>query len=578
MNNSTKRYNKLNTLFFVISLLLIALVMFVFIGQKEGFHEDEIYSYGSSNNKYSDIFYASADRDATNRVVNEYIIEDTFDETYENYKYYKKHPDEFKAIEEEKIKNEKPIWKTSDEANDYLIVSDDERSNYISPYYHQTRDVHPPLFYFLVHLASSLCVGTFTKYSIFFINLIFLLATCILLKKVLTLFGREKLIVPATLLYGLCMGTISMTVFLRMYAMLTFFIMLYFYINLKISKKDFVINKGLTASLIITTILGFLTQYYFCIFALPVFALMIIRMLKLKKIKYAIKYGIYHIISALIGLFLFPSAIGHIFASSRGIGSTSGLSFFAQLETMVGRITYAFSIHRFIGVALFLLIISYIFVRCIEKTDTPEIKSAKLFNIFIFVIPVVFYIILVAKLSPNLNEKTMVRYITPVLPIMSVCFLVFIEKLMSSTSIFKEKTKNTLICAVVAIMALSGFLSSSPCYLYRGYDNYLNVAKENHDLNFVYVYDNYFTHLNSLPEMAIYNKTLIINLYDEKQKAVLGEDEEIKNSNQFVLSLKKWMNTDEALDEVLKLTGFKNAKILLDQEDDTQSILYLVTK
>ena len=228
---------KLNMLFFILSLILIAVTMFVFIAQKEGFHEDEIYSYGSSNSKYSDIFYASADRDATNRVVSEYIIEDDFKKTYENYKYYKNHPEEFKALEDEKITSELPIWKTPQEAKDYLVVSEDEITNYISPYYHQTRDVHPPLFYFLVHLMSSIFVGIFTKYSIFFINLVFLIATCFILRKILILFNREKLIVPATLLYGLCMGTISMAVFLRMYAMLTFFVILYFYVTLRILKN-----------------------------------------------------------------------------------------------------------------------------------------------------------------------------------------------------------------------------------------------------------------------------------------------------------------------------------------------------
>ena len=578
MDKAKKSCGKLNTLFFVVSLILIAVTMFVFIGQKEGFHEDEIYSYGSSNSKYSDIFYASGDRDATNRVVNEYIIEDTFDETLKNYKYYKNNPDEFKALENKKIDEETPIWKTPEEAQDYLVVSDGEQSNYISPYYHQTRDVHPPLFYFLVHLASSLCVGTFTKYTIFAINLVFLLATCLVIRKILILFNREKLIVPTTLLYGLCMGTISMTVFLRMYAMLTFFIVLYLYITLKILKNDFVITKTTALALIITTVLGFLTQYYFCIFALPVFLLTALRMLRVKKPKSLLKYVIYHIISALIGLLLFPSAIDHIFNSSRGIGSTSGLSFFTQLEVMISRITYAFSMHRFIGVAVFLLIISYIFVRCIEKNDTPENKSAKLYNIFIFVVPIVVYIALVSNLSPNLDEKTMVRYITPVLPLMAICFVVFIENLISSINVFNEKGKNIFIYAVILLMTISGFLTSSPCYLYRGYNNYLKTAEAHKNLNYVYVYDNYFTHLNAVPEMAIYNKTLIINLYDEKQKNVLSTDEEIKNSDQFVLSIKKWMNVEESLEEVLATTGFTKAEVLLDQEDDTQSILYLVTK
>lgn len=573
-----RKTKALNILFYIVSLLLIVATMFIFIGQKEGFHEDEIYSYGSSNSKYSDIFYASGDRDATNRVVNEYIIEDTFEETYENYKYYKKHPDEFKAIEDEKIKSELPIWKTRNEARDYLIVSEDEISNYISPYYHQTRDVHPPLFYFLVHFVSSLFAGTFTKYSIFLINIVFLIATCLMLRKILLFFNREKLIIPVTLLYGLSIGAISMTMFLRMYAMLTFFITLYFYITLKIVKNDFKITKGLAVSLVLTTILGFLTQYYFCIFALPVFVLMAIRMINLKKIKFLIGYIINHIISALIGILLFPSALGHIFNSSRGIGSTSGLSFFTQFEVMIGRITYAFSLHRVIGVALFLMIVAYIFIRCIEKNDSPEEKSAKLFNILLFVVPIVVYIALVSKLSPNLNEKTMIRYITPVLPVMTISFLVFIEKLLSSLNLFKENTKNIIIYAIVLIMTLSGFLASSPCYLYRGYDKYLEVAEEHKDLNFLYVYDNYFTHLNSVPEMAIYNKTLIINLNDEKQKSVLSTDETIKASDSLVLSLKKWTDTEEGLKEVLKLTGYTKAEVLLDQEDDTQSILYLISK
>ena len=578
MTKITKN-KKLNMLFFILSLILIAVTMFVFIAQKEGFHEDEIYSYGSSNSKYSDIFYASADRDATNRVVSEYIIEENdAKKTYENYKYYKNHPEEFKALEDEKITSELPIWKTPEEAKDYLVVSEDEITNYISPYYHQTRDVHPPLFYFLVHLASSFFVGTFTKYSIFFINLVFLLATCFILRKILILFNRENLIVPTTLLYGLCMGTISMAVFLRMYAMLTFFVMLYFYVTLKILKNDFKITKGTAATLIITTVLGFLTQYYFCIFALCVFILMCLRMLTTKNIKPTLKYVICHITSAIFGLLLFPSAIDHIFNSSRGIGSTSGLSFYAQLEVMIQRITYAFSMHRFIGVLVFLLILSYIFVRCIEKNDTPKEKSAKLFNIFLFVVPIVVYIALVSKLSPNLDEKTMIRYITPVLPLMAISFLVFIEKLISSANVLKENGKTIFIYAIVFVMTVSGFVFSSPCYLYRGYNNYLEVANEYKDLNYVYVYDNYFTHLNSVPEMAIYNKTLIINLYDEKQKNVLSTDEEIKNSDKFVLSLKKWMNTEEALNEVLLKTGYTKAEVLLDQEDDTQSILYLVSK
>lgn len=575
--NNKKISNKINIGLFIVSLLLIVVTMFSYIAQKEGFHEDEIYSYGSSNYKYNDTFYASADRDATNRVVAEYIIADDFKTTFKNFMYYRSHPQEFDALEQEKIQSEVPIWKTPQEAKDYLVVTEDEKTNYISPYYNQTRDVHPPLFYFLVHFVCSLFVGTFSKYTIFAINLVFILATCLVLRKILKLYNREHLVVPTTLLYGLSMGAISMVMFFRMYSMLTFFVMLYFYNTLKITKNDFKITKGTATCLITATVLGFLTQYYFCIFIIPVYLMVAVRMLKLKNVKSAVKYTVYHIVSALAGLLLFPSAWNHIFNSSRGIGSTRGLSFFSQLEVMIERITYAFSIHRFIGVAIFLIIISYIFVRCIEKNDAPHIKSAKLFNLFLFVAPIVIYIAGVSKLSPNLDAKTMVRYITPVLPLMAICFIVLIEKLLSAINT-TQRVQKIFIYALVFVVTITGFLTSSPSYLYRGYNNYLKVAEDNKELNYVYVYDNYFTHLNSVPEMMIYNKTLIINLYDEKQKNTLATDEEIKNSDEFVLSIKKWMNTEEALEEVLELTGYTKAQVLLDQEDDTQSILYLISK
>ena len=40
---------KLEKIFFIITIIIISLVMVYWINQKEGFHEDEIFSYGSSN-------------------------------------------------------------------------------------------------------------------------------------------------------------------------------------------------------------------------------------------------------------------------------------------------------------------------------------------------------------------------------------------------------------------------------------------------------------------------------------------------------------------------------------------------
>ena len=580
MKIKTSSSGKINTILFIISLVLITVIMFVYIGQKYGFHEDEIYSYGSANSKYTDIFYASGERDATNRAINEHIIRDTFGETMDNVSYYLNHFDEFNQIVKNNLDSETPVWKTPQEVHEYLTVSDNDRFNFISPYFHQARDVHPPVFYYLVHIVSSVFAGVFSKYIIFGINMAFLLLTCLIIRKILILYNREHLVVPTVLLYGLSMGAISMVMFLRMYSVLTFFTVAYFYITLKIVKNDFCVSKKTASLFILTTVAGFLTQYYFCLFILPVFITVCIYLLKTKKKKAVIRYTLYHILSAAIGILLFPPSIYHIFFSYRGFGNPNSFSFWNQFESIINRLLYAFSINRFIGVAIFLIVVSYIFVRIISKTDTPDKKRNAIFNIALFVAPVIVFSLLTAKLSPSFNVETMVRYITPILPIVAISFIVFVEKAINLLGLNNKKT--VVVYALVAIMSVTGFIANSPSYLYRGYDKYTEIAEKHKDLNFVYVYDNYFTHLNSLPEMAIYNKTLIINYHDEKQVNVLSGNEELEKGDKFVLSIKKWMineeNPDEILNGVLERTGYTKAELLHSGNDDTQSVIYLVSK
>lgn len=569
-------HNKKTTFLFIVCLMLISLVMFAFVEYKEGFHEDEIHSYGSANYKYDDVFYASGDRDATNRVIAEHIISDTYEATADKYNYYKDHPEEFNALVEAETKAEKPVWKTPQEAKEYLVVSEGEQFNFISPYYNQINSNNPPLFYMLVHLVSSLFTGVFSKYIIFGINLVFILATCLLIRGILKAFNKDHLSIPAVLLYGLSAGGISTVLFFRMYAMLTFFVVLYMYLNIKIAKSNFFINKITAFLLIVTAVFGFLTQYSIYLFIIPVFIIMVLRMIKLKKLKDAVFYAIYHIVGLILGFLLYIPSLDHIFSNNN-----SG-QFFDKFEAMINRLLYSFSLNRFVGVALFLIIISFIFVKLISKTDDPQKKSASVFNIFLFVVPIICFIAGTAlRVSYNPYDiSKLVNYIAPVLPIVALCFIVFAEK---AIDLLGLNNKNTIVVyAIVAIISVAGFVANSPSYLYRGYSKYMQIAENHKDLNYVYVYDNYYTHLNSLPEMTVYNKTLMINFYDEKQINVLAEDEELKNSDKFVLSIKKWMikeeNPDEVLNKVLDLTGYRKFEPLHHGNDDTQSVIYLVSK
>lgn len=309
--------NNWKLIIYVIIMISLTAVMFFYIDKKQGFHEDEIFSYTASNGKYSNILLSYAKSDNVDTI----LKTPTIFESLKNIVYYKIiNTDEYDRINNElQEERDSSIWRTREEATEAMqIDSISEVFDFFTVYWNTARDVHPPLFYFLVHIVSSIFYNNFSKYIIFIINLAFFLATCIVLRKIMKILNRENLAIPVLCLYGFSIGAISTVMFQRMYMMLTFFTILFLYINLKIYFNDFKIDKKLKISLCVITILGFLTQYYFCIYAAFLAVVMIILMLK-KKYKTEIKNYIWQLLKcAIIGVLLFLPSIYHIFFSYRG--------------------------------------------------------------------------------------------------------------------------------------------------------------------------------------------------------------------------------------------------------------------
>lgn len=568
--------SKIQNILFVLTLILVSIAMFYFIGKKEGYHEDEIFSYGSSNYKHDNVFQAASDRDSINRTLDELVYKDNLIDTIKSAKYYLiDHFDVFCASYGEKIATDKPIWKTPEDAKAYLTVSKDEIFNYWPVLFNQGRDVHPPLFYMLVHFVSSIFLNTFSKYIIFIINLLFFIGICIVIRKIMQLYNKDYLTIPAILLYGLSMGAVSTVILLRMYSMLTFFCILYLYINLKIVKNDFKINKKLSKELVITTILGFLTQYYFCVFAFIIFLIMITRMITLKYKKEGVKYFLKHAKSALIGMLIFLPCIYHIFFSYRRPGNFDSGSYFEKLKVFLEIIFNSYSIPTVVAYTLAATSIIYVITNIIIKAKKKEKNN--IFEICIIALPVILYVLIIAKITPIINEKYMIRYVMPILPLIAICVILLLENILNKTIKQKEKIKITIIYIIVIAISIIGFFTNEPKYLYKGYSKYIQIARAYKDLDYIYVCDNAFTYLNSLPEFLIYNKTMILNS-NHDDLSILGADEQLQSQDEFILTIKKWMNVDATLNDVLKASGFSNYEVLLNQEDDTESIIYLVSR
>ena len=227
----------------IIGIIILSMcgIIFAYQTQKVGFHEDEGYTIASSVNPDNGLMSAYKNND---------VPEDL---------------------------NENPVWKTRKYVTDYVTLTPNNYLNFAAIYMNQAYDNHPPFFYLLVHFSSMLFAGKFSVYTAFVVNIIAFAASCIVLKKTLKLLGKENLTIGALIFYGLSMGTISMVIYQRMYMLLNLFVMLYFYYSVKIYKNDFALDKKTLLQLAVITILGFLTQYFFAVYAAIVFFMMIIK-------------------------------------------------------------------------------------------------------------------------------------------------------------------------------------------------------------------------------------------------------------------------------------------------------------
>lgn len=550
---------------YIIVIFSVAVAMTFFMTKKEGVHEDEMFSYGSSNYAYDNVYRPYGKEDETNIFVKEKIMNGNI---IQNLKYYLIDHRDIKDETLADIKSEfVPTWRSSDEANDYLTIQPKDVLNYGMVYYNQSRDIHPPLFYFLVHTVSIFFVGHFSKYIIFSINLVFMILSLWIIKNIFEKLDKKHLIVPALILYGFSMGAISTVIFQRMYSMLNFFVLMFISANIDIIKKNFEIDKKLWNKLTWIVLLGFWTQYYFCIIAGMIAVLVFIGVIKKQGKQGAITYILKYLKMALIGVVLYPLSINHIFFSYRGVGKAEMTRGFGEkLVEYLNMIGYSFSI-PILAIAICLILLAMV-VAVKSVIDKKVDKIALGAGAIIF--SVICYVCVIVKVSPELQDANIIRYIMCVLPLIIISILLLIDTVIKNKNVLKYS-----LVGISLVISVYGLMFSEPAFLYKGYAKYLEIAEENKEDKFVYVGDTVFNHIQSMPEFATYSESLILN---ENQLDVLENDSKLSEENEFILSIKKYKGADEILAKVIEKTGFSNYEVLLDDDGDVGCKIYKVMR
>ena len=75
-----------------------------------------------------------------------------------------------------------------------------------------------------------------------------------------------------------------------------------------------------------------------------------------------------------------------------------------------------------------------------------------------------------------------------------------------------------------------------------------------------------------VPEsFAIYKESLILN---DEQIDYLIENEELKNENEFIISIKKYKDYQNIINRITNETDFTEYELLLDDKGDISCIIY----
>lgn len=305
MKTALEKKNHLIFVGIMAALLLMQLVfLFYFGNRKAGFHEDELYTYYSTN-KTAGLFV-----------------------------------------------NDRQWMKQEQLFNEFVVLKGEE-FRYEVVRQMQSWDVHPPLYYYIFHTACSLFPGMFSKWLGIGVNLIAYVFSHLLLSydacTALAWKGRDSALWKnaevisflTCFFWGFSSAVISGVMFIRMYQWLTLFVLLCLALHLRAVKtQDFRI-RTFFLPLAATVFLGFLTQYYYIIFHFFLGLGFCLFLLKNRKIKELFAYGAACGAGLLGAVLYYPASLSHIFRGYRG---TEAVSEFGDVSNTWGRLRFFYGL------------------------------------------------------------------------------------------------------------------------------------------------------------------------------------------------------------------------------------------
>ena len=431
-----KKYTRTLAVLLVFVMIAMQATRIVRLGNvKSGFHVDEMLTYTLSN--YPDTF-----------------VKDT-EGLFEN-------------------------WVSGDVYEKTLSVATENRFDYKMVTNNQSKDVHPPLYYYIIHTVASMVPGTFSKWIGIIPNLIFAVFTTILFYGInRKIFKNELAAVFCTAVWTFSIAAMNGAIFIRMYTILTFFAVLLARIHLKALdeiKEAGCISKKTYGCFFLCTCMGILTHYYYMIFCFFLCGIFFFYLLRRKNWKQQISYCLAEGGAILAAILCYPTMLTHIFSGYRGKQAMESLNNFQGMKESVKT---ALSIidgqlfnrqgEKIIVIMLILAIVLFVLKKLNkgkEKESLSICRESELETTFIVAasaVVAVGYVTVIAKIAPYVTD----RYFLCVFPLI-VLSVVYTASVLVSKLVKRE----VAVLVVLAFLLLTSRSRTTQHlnYLYGHYD------------------------------------------------------------------------------------------------------------
>jgi len=424
-----RRFGK--TMLLLVLILLIQGGMMLYFGNlKQGFHEDESYSFLMSN--WSGWTAGSS--------------------AYTNE------------------------WKDASFFSDMLSVSGDELLDMEVVAKNYKSDNHPPLFGYILKFFSTLFTGTFTKWIGLIPNFAVSLAITVMvygISRTITKDAGAALITAAA--WAFSVGAMSAFVFIRMYVYQLLACMLLLFLHFRYRRRFLSgrVPYSVCIGLYICTVAAILTHYYSLVFCFFLCGCYLLEILANRKWKSAAVYAVSQLLAVGTAAVVWPLMMDHLFTGTRGAEAVGNLlsssgEYWKHLSSVIHKLDLRLmgGLGSYILPAGFVLLAAFALRFHLSRKKRTEGITAimkrnadELSPMLICALLVVGYVLLTVKAAPYQSG----RYYKCIYPVVLIVLFSGYHAVLSR--LISRAASRMVLTALVIAMVVSGYSVQTVNYL-----------------------------------------------------------------------------------------------------------------